>query len=133
MEKEKEIKLDKNASPNVTQEEKFRTIKGDLLQYNEDLTPKGYDKPVITLSVAENLQQFQRGIIRLTITKDSTSGEKLKEDYLLHIDGLLSCIYSGYAKNLNVLRKPTLKQRAVKIQSTIINLIDRFSEALTKK
>jgi hypothetical protein len=134
MEQEKKVELDKNTSPDITTEENFRTIKGDLLQYNDDLTPRGYADPTITLTVAEDLKKFQRGIVKITIARNDTDGKiTATEEYLFHIDGILSCIYSGYAKNLNVLRKPTLKQKAVHFQSKILNLIDRVSAALAKK
>lgn len=115
--KEKKIALNKGISHNVTAEKKFKTIVGDLLVYSKDLKPIGYDNPKITLTVAENVDSFQKGIVKMEVQGVS---------YYLHIDGILSCIYSGYAKNLNDLRKPTLRQQTVRLKSFLLELADKI-------
>lgn len=125
MKKAKQIDITKGKSINVTEESKFRTIRGDLLRYDEELNPIGYDKPTLTLIVAEDLDKFRRGIVRLTISEADR-----RTSYLLHLDGILSCIYSGYAKNLNDLRKPSFRQHAVRIKTFMRDMIEMIKKHL---
>ena len=121
----KKVTIKKSKSRKITNESRHRTVKGDLLLYDEDLKPKGYDDPKLTVIVSENKKQHQHGIIRLMI-EDKESG--YIENYLIHMDGLLSCIYGSYAKNLNAFRKPTIRQRVVKIHSFFKKLRDKLRE-----
>lgn len=101
---EKEIKIDKDKSPNITKEKKFKTIIGDLLVYNEKLEPIGYDNPRITLAVSEDLAKHQRGLARITIKEQVDEDEKSKnfveKSYLVHIDGIMGTIYRAYAPKM---------------------------------
>lgn len=119
MEKEIKVELGKSLSKKLTETTEFKPARGDLMQYNEDLTEKGYDNPRLTLSISEDLEKHQFGIARLSITDDEGKGKS----YLVHVDALLSCIYASYAKSLNDLRKPTIRQRSIQMRGYFRDLL----------
>jgi len=103
----------KDISQKVTKETNFGTSIGQLRAYRADRTPidyKGY--PKITVTAAEDLHSFQYGIIKITIQlqKDFTP-----IDYYIQVDGLMSIVYSVYAKTLNDLRRATIRQKTVRM------------------
>lgn len=100
----------KSQSLNITDSTEFKTSRGDLLQYNEDLTVKGFDNPTITLTASEDLGKHQKGIVRITVEKEHT-----KETYLVHVDGMMSVVYASYAKTLNDLKKPTFRMKTLRV------------------
>jgi len=116
----------KSQSQNVTESTEFRKAIGDLVQYNEDLTIKGFDDPTISLSVSEDVEKHKKGIARLTIKKGDT-----KEEYLVHIDGIMTTIYASYAKTLNELKEPSSRMSAVRMQVT--NKLMEFVEYIKTK
>lgn len=123
MEKEVKVELGKSLSKKLTETTEFKPSRGDLMLYNEDLTEKGYDDPRVTLSISEDLAKHQFGIARLTIEDKEGKGQS----YLIHVDGMLSCIYASYAKSLNDLRKPTIRQRSIQMRGYFRDL---FSKAI---
>lgn len=127
MSQEVEVKLGKSLSKKLTETTEFKTARGDLLIYNEDLTEHGYDNPKITLVISEDLEKHQFGIARLIIA-DSES----RKSYLVHVDGLLSTIYAAYAKSLNDLRKPTIRQKTVRMAGYFTELFGRVRHSFQK-
>ncbi len=114
--------MGKDTSLKVTKEVKFGTTVGDLRVYNEDLTPRDYDSlPLITLKIAEDLDKFQYGIIRICINEGG-----IEKSYLVNIDGVMSLIYSVYAKNLNEMRSPNFRQKAVRFHGLLKTFFNRL-------
>ena len=112
MEEAQEAKLDKDKSLKITTETHFGTTKGDLRVYREDLTPIDYDSfPKVIITAAEDLEKFQKGIIRIEVEDFCRD----KESYLIQVDGLLSIVYSVYANTLNDLRTPSFRQKTVRL------------------
>jgi hypothetical protein len=113
-----------NPDAKLTNEEKFKTIAGDLRVYNEEMKARDFDDyPKINVKVAEDLKKFQYGYIVLTIQQSPKAPVKR---YIVQVDGLLSIVYSVYAKTLNSLRKPTIRQRAIRIHGVLRRAIDKF-------
>lgn len=114
----------KDKSTKVTTEESFGTTKGDLRVYTEGLTPIDFDEyPKVTITTAEDLDKFQYGIVRITV---QNSAEEIPYSYLIQIDGLMSCVYSVYAKTLNDLRKATIRQKTVRMYSIFRMLFEKW-------
>jgi hypothetical protein len=120
-----DTKIGKDKSQKITKATSFGTTIGDLRLYNEDLTPREFDSnPMITITAAEDLKKFQYGIIRIDI---NDCGGK-QGSYLVQIDGLMSIVYSVYAKTLNDLRKPSFRQKTVRMWGIFRKLFERFKK-----
>lgn len=124
MEEQKDEVLTKDSSLRVTKEMDFGTSKGQLRVYNNNVTPKEYEEyPKVTITVAEDLKKFQYGIIKITTQESSDSPEY---DYLVQVDGLMSIVYATYAKTLNELRKPTFRDKGVRMQNKLWSVLKRL-------
>lgn len=112
-EQAQEVALDKDKSLKVTKATNFGTSIGDLRVYNDDLTPRDYDSyPKITITAAEDLGKFQYGIIKITVQNMEYSP---KMEYLVQVDGLMSIVYSVYAKTLNDLRAEKFREKTIRM------------------
>lgn len=114
----------KDPSQKVTNSTKFGLTKGDLRTYQEDLTPNDWDGyPKVTVSLGEDLEKFQNGIVRFDIQHDQYSAPRT---YLIQVDGLMSIIYAVYAKTLNDLRRATIRQRTVRVWGIFRKMIEKL-------
>lgn len=121
MSQEIEVEVNKGMGKKVTDGTSFKPCKGDLMVYNEDLTEKGYDTPRITLSIAEDLEKFQFGIAKLTVEYEE-DGTLRTFETLIHVDGIMSTIYAAYARNLNDLKRATIRQKTVRMYNKISDI-----------
>ena len=96
----------KSKSRNITNEVVFKPVKGDLMVYGNNLEPKGYGDPQITMIVSENLAQHQKGLVRIVIKEKG-----VKKYYIVHIDGIMSCIYAAYAPEMRDFQKMIQEKR----------------------
>jgi hypothetical protein len=116
----------KNTSVNVTNDENFGLTKADLRVYNEDLSMVDWDSfPKVTISMGEDLEKYQKGIIRISI---QTVPEIPAKEFLIQVDGLMTVVYSMYAKTLNDLRRATIRQKTVRVWG----ILRKFWEKLKK-
>lgn len=116
----------KNPSPKITNDRNFGLTKGDLRVYNEDLTMKEWDEyPKITVSMGENLEAYQNGIMRIAI---QIIPEIPAKEFLIQVDGLMSIVYSVYAKTLNDLRRPTMRQKTIRIWGFFRKLFEKLKK-----
>lgn len=116
----------KDPSQKVTNNTKFGLTKGDLRTYQEDLTPNDWNGfPKVTVSLGEDLEKYQNGIIRLDIQHDQYSAPR---SYLIQVDGLMSIVYAVYAKTLNDLRRATIRQRTVRVWGIFRKLIEKLKK-----
>jgi len=103
----------KDKDQRLTKERNFGTTIGQLRVYNDDLTPRDYDwYPKVVVSAAENLDKFQYGIIKIAV-EDCEGAEK--KEYLVQVDGLMAIVYNVYAKTLNDLRRPSFRDKTVRM------------------
>lgn len=106
----------KDQTNKVTTETSFGETRGDLRVYREDMTPQDYDAfPKVTITMGEDLDKFQYGIMRITTQNIVDGGTIREKSYLVQVDGVMSIIYSVYAKTLNDLRKATFRQKTIRI------------------
>lgn len=120
----KEIDVSKSTSTKITESEKFGTYKGDLRVYKKNLEPIDFnDYPKFTITVAEDLDKFQYGYIVVTVKNSPKARERR---YIIQIDGLLSLVYSVYAKTLNNLRKATIRQKTVRVYGIFRKIFDKI-------
>ena len=116
----------KNTSVNVTNDDKFGLTKADLRVYNEDLSMVDWDSfPKVTISMGEDLEKYQKGIIRITTQVNEFS---MPEEFIIQVDGLMTVVYSMYAKTLNDLRRATIRQKTVRVWG----ILRKFWERLKK-
>lgn len=117
----------KDKSDKITNSEDFGLTKADLKVYNDDLSIKSWDEyPKITISLGEDLQKYQKGIMRVEIKDFSDGINSQSRSYLIQVDALMSIVYSAYAGSLNDLRRATIRQKAYRIWGIVRKLFDKI-------
>jgi hypothetical protein len=115
---------EKNLSQNVTNDDNFGLTKGDLRVYDENLNPVDWDNyPKITVSMGEDLEKYQKGMIRIDIAR---AEDVAVQSYWIQVDGLMSIVYSVYAKTLNDLRRATIRQQTIRMWGFFRKLFDKL-------
>jgi hypothetical protein len=116
----------KSTSVNVTNDENFGLTKADLRVYESNLTPVDWDNyPKITISMGEDLEKYQKGMIRIDIMQDN---DKEIQSYWIQVDGLMTIVYSMYAKTLNDLRRATIRQKTVRVWGILRKIWEKFKK-----
>jgi hypothetical protein len=119
--------MEKNTSPNITNTENKGATVADLRAYKEDLTEIDWNEyPKVTISMGETTEMYQKGIIRISIQHRIDGNEIGTRDILIQVDGLLSVVYSMYAKTLNDLRKATIRQKTMRAWGILRKLWEKL-------
>lgn len=100
---------------NVTEDTKYGLTKADLRTYYFDNTEIDWkDYPKVTITLGDSLNAYQKGIITFSV-KYPERGKEKELTFRVQVDGLMSVVYSMYAKTLNELRKATIRQKTARV------------------